>query len=79
MRIPTAPYPGKGEIDAEGGDEEIDPRLAAALSLDNPVYPHDPPIEDVRIPAEEPHDAAMRYSFDVLRYQFPNAQVGLEP
>ena len=57
-------------------DAEVDPRLAAALSLDNPVYPLDPPIEDVRIPVKEPHATATVYSVTALRYQFPDAQVG---
>ena len=57
-------------------DAEVDPRLEAALSLDNPVYPLDPPIEDVRIPVKEPHDAATVYSRNALRHQFPSAQVG---
>ena len=56
--------------------EEVDPRLDAALSLHNPVYPLDPPIVDVRIPVEAPHSAATRYSCDALRHQFPSAEVG---
>ena len=55
---------------------EADPRLAAALSLDNPVYPLDPPLEDVRIPVKEPHAAATAYSRSALRHRFPGAQVG---
>ena len=57
-------------------DPEEDPRLEAALSLDNPVYPLDPPIVDVRIPVKEPHAAATAYSRGALRDQFPHAQVG---
>ena len=57
-------------------DAEADPRLEAALSLDNPVYPLDPPIVDVRIPVKEPHAAATAYSRSALRHQFPGAQVG---
>ena len=57
-------------------DSEVDPRLEAALSLDNPVYPLDPPIVDVRIPVKEPHAAATAYSRSALRHQFPGAQVG---
>ena len=33
MRTPAALHPGKGEIDAEGSNTDVDPRLAAALSL----------------------------------------------
>ena len=61
---------------ADPRDVEVDPRLEAALSLDNPVYPLDPPIDDVRIPVKEPHDAATDYSRNALRHQFPDAQVG---
>ena len=53
-----------------------DPRLAAALSLHDPVYPLDPPLEDVRIPVKEPHAAATAYSRSALRHRFPGAQVG---
>ena len=56
--------------------EDVDPRLDAALSLDNPVFPLDPPIVDVRIPVKEPHAAATAYSRNALRHQFPDAQVG---
>ena len=55
---------------------EEDPRLAAALSLDDPVFPLDPPLEDVRIPVKEPHAAATAYSRSALRHRFPDAQVG---
>ena len=61
---------------ADPQDPELDPRLEAALSLHNPVYPLDPPIEDVRIPVEAPHSAATGYSYDALRYHFRDAQVG---
>ena len=55
---------------------EADPRLAAALSLHNPVYPLDPPLVDVRVPVREPHAAATAYSRSALRHRFPRAQVG---
>ena len=53
-----------------------DPRLAAALSLHNPVFPLDPPLEDVRIPVNAPHSDATGYSWRALRRKFPDAQVG---
>ena len=56
--------------------EEIDPRLDAALALDNPVFPLDPPIVDVRIPVKAPHAAATKYSCNALMHQFPRAEVG---
>ena len=43
---------------------------------DEPCYPLDPPLEDVRIPVKEPHAAATAYSRIVLRHRFPSAQVG---
>ena len=57
-------------------DPPLDPRLSAALSLDDPSYPLDPPLVDVRIPVNESHAAATIYSRDALRHQFPGAQVG---
>ena len=61
---------------ADRQDPPIDPRLSAALSLDNPSYPLDPPLVDVRIPVKESHAAATAYSRNALRHQFPGAQVG---
>ena len=57
-------------------DPPEDPRLAAALSLHDPVFPLDPPLEDVRIPVKEPHAAATAYSRAALRHRFPGAQIG---
>ena len=57
-------------------DPEEDPRLEAALSLRNPVYPLDPPIVDVRVPVKAPHAVATRYSSCALMRQFPGAEVG---
>ena len=57
-------------------EEEVDPRLEAVLSADNPVYPLDPPIADVRILVEAPHSDATVYSRSALRHQFPSAEVG---
>ena len=57
-------------------DPEEDPRLEAALSLHNPVYPLDPPIVDVRIPVKAPHAIATKYSCYALMRQFPRAEVG---
>ena len=57
-------------------DPPEDPRLAAALSLRDPVFPLDPPLEDVRIPVKEPHAAATAYSRAALRRWFPGAQIG---
>ena len=57
-------------------DPEEDPRLEAALSLHNPVYPLDPPIVDVRVPVKAPHAVATRYSSCALTDQFPGAEVG---
>ena len=61
---------------ADRQDPPEDPRLAAALSLHNPVFPLDPPLEDVRIPVNAPHSDATGYSWHALRRKFPGAQVG---
>ena len=77
--VPATPRRARtvpGSRRADRWAPEADPRLAAALSLDNPVYPLDPPLEDVRIPVKEPHAAATAYSRNALRHRFPGAQVG---
>ena len=50
--------------------------VVVAPPEDEPCYPLDPPIEDVRIPVKEPHAAATAYSRTVLRHRFPSTQVG---
>ena len=59
------------------------PRRACGLAVvadappeDEPCYPLDPPLEDVRMPLREPHVAATTYTRNVLRHRFPDAQVG---
>ena len=76
--LPTAPRRARAVPPrrVERRDPAVDPRLEAALSLRNPVYPLDPPLVDVRIPVKEPHAAATAYSRSVLRHWFPGAQVG---
>ena len=44
--------------------------------LDDPCYPLDPPLVDVRIPVRPPHATATRYSCDALTHHFPRAEVG---
>ena len=61
---------------ADASGPAPDPRLGAALSFDNPSYPLDPPIDDVRIPVKAPHAAATAYSRNGLMHRFPNAEVG---
>ena len=61
---------------ADASNPAPDPRLGAALSFDNPSYPLDPPIDDVRIPVKAPHAAATAYSRNGLMHRFPNAEVG---
>ena len=60
----------------DGAGPAPDPRLGAALSFNNPSYPLDPPIDDVRIPVKAPHAAATAYSRNGLMHRFPNAEVG---
>ena len=81
QRVPPAAPSGRSKVARPPGhagrrDLPPDPRLDAALSLDNPVYPFDPPLEDVRIPVKAPHAAATAYSRDALMHRFPSAQVG---
>ena len=81
QRVPPGMPSGRSKAARRSGqasrrDPPPDPRLAAALSLDNPVYPLDPPLEDVRIPVKAPHAAATAYARDALMHRFPGAQVG---
>ena len=43
---------------------------------DEPFYPLDPPLVDVRIPVPAPHATATAYSREALMYHFPGVQVG---
>ena len=47
-----------------------------APSVDEPSYPLDPPLVDVRIPVKAPHATATAYSRDGLMQRFPHAEVG---
>ena len=73
-RPPAAPRRAKGVLRPVrvGGRGAT----VAAPPEDEPVYPLDPPLEDVRIPVKEPHAAATAYSRNALRHRFPGAQVG---
>ena len=44
--------------------------------LDEPCYPLDPPLVDVRIPVRPPHATATTYSRIALMRRFPDAEVG---
>ena len=44
--------------------------------VDEPRYPLDPPLVDVRIPVKAPHATATAYSRDGLMHRFPDAEVG---
>ena len=56
----------------------VDGRGAAvhAPPDDEPWYPLDPPLVDLRMPLEAPHTNATTYSWNALRHRFPNAEVG---
>ena len=56
----------------------VDGRGAAvhAPPDDEPWYPLDPPLVDVRMPLEAPHTNATRYSWNALGHRFPDAEVG---
>ena len=54
-------------------------RLAPATSSpfdDEPVYPLDPPLVDVRVPVKSSHATATAYSRLALMRRFPDAEVG---
>ena len=54
-------------------------RLGPAVGLrghDEPHYPLDPPLVDVRALAKAPHATATAYSRNSLMRRFPNAEVG---
>ena len=60
---------------ARRASSAIDPP-DAGMPSDEPTYPLDPPLVDVRIPVKEPHAAATAYSRNALMHRFPSAQVG---
>ena len=66
-RVPVGPRPAQAE---RRGPATRPP------SLDEPCYPLDPPLVDVRIPVRPPHAIATRYSCDALMHRFPDAEVG---
>ena len=83
LQRPTAPAPPPRRAQAAPSLRRAGRRrpatalpLASALSFDRLPYPLDPPLEEVRIPASEPHAAATAYARDALRHQFPDAHVG---
>ena len=43
---------------------------------DEPWYPLDPPLVDVRMPLKPPHAVATTYSCSALMHRFPHAEVG---
>ena len=51
-------------------------RVAVEPFDDEPCYPLDPPLVDVRIPVKAPHATATAYSRDGLMHRYPNAEVG---
>ena len=68
--LPVAPRRARGGLRVRRG-------VAVGASRgDEPFYPLDPPLEDMRIPVEAPHAAATAYSRIALRHRFPGAQVG---
>ena len=68
--------PADGSARTDGG--RVD-RLGPATSSpfdDEPVYPLDPPLVDVRIPVKPPHATATAYSRMTLMHRYPDAEVG---
>ena len=73
-RPPAAPRRINGVLRPVG----INGRAAAlgAPPDDEPWYPLDPPLEDVRMPLMAPHTVATAYSCNALMHRFPHAHVG---
>ena len=68
--------PSDGAARTDGGRAD---RLCPATSSpfdDEPVYPLDPPLVDVRIPVKPPHATATAYSRMALMHRYPDAEVG---
>ena len=68
--------PSDGAARADGGRAD---RLAPATNSpfdDEPVYPLDPPLVDVRVPVKSSHATATAYSRLALMRRFPDAEVG---
>ena len=55
---------------------KVGPRPRAPAPDDEPSYPLDPPLVDVRIPVKAPHATTTAYSRECLRHRFPDAEVG---
>ena len=73
-RPPAAPRRINGVLRPVG----INGRAAAldAPPDDEPWYPLDPPLVDVRMPLKPPHAVATTYSCNALMHRFPDAEVG---
>ena len=69
----TGVYPSDGSVRADG--ECAGPAAGSSFD-DEPHYPLDPPLVDVRIPVKPPHATATTYSCIALMHRFPGIEVG---
>ena len=66
----------RGAVGRRGAAVSDRQRGARSPIDDEPLYPLDPPLVDVRIPVPAPHATATAYSREALMYHFPGVQVG---
>ena len=68
------PLDGSGRADG-GRVDRLGPATSSPFD-DEPVYPLDPPLVDVRMPVKPPHATATAYSRMALMHRYPDAEVG---
>ena len=67
---------GRGVLCADGADR-LGPATRSPFD-DEPYYPLDPPLEDVRIPVSAAHATATNYAYVTLMHRFPHAEIGYD-
>ena len=67
---------GRGVLCADGADR-LGPATGSPFD-DEPYYPLDPPLEDVRIPVSAAHATATGYAYDTLMHRFSHAEIGYD-
>ncbi len=70
---PASPRRARGR--PSDGADRLGPATGSPFD-DEPVYPLDPPLVDVRMPVKPPHATATAYSRMALMHRYPNAEVG---
>ena len=72
---PRPASPGRARGRPSDGAGRLGPATSAPFD-DEPVYPLDPPLVDVRMPVKPPHATATAYSRMALMHRYPDAEVG---